>query len=76
MDRPAASSAARLIRRPLDSFSSDLDIALSETERFRYAFIAETFELMRRLMVCSSVNCVLVPVRGLPDDSSSGPAQG
>ncbi|GAT71520.1 hypothetical protein PS9374_07225 [Planomonospora sphaerica] len=35
MDRPAASSAARLIRKPLDSFSSDFDIAPSLTDRFR-----------------------------------------
>jgi hypothetical protein len=35
MERPAASSAARLIRKPLDSFSSDFDIWLSVTDRFR-----------------------------------------
>ena len=35
IDRPAASSAARLIRKPDDSFSSDLLIWLSVTDRFR-----------------------------------------
>jgi hypothetical protein len=35
MARPAASSAARLIRKPDDSFSSDLDICPSVTDRFR-----------------------------------------
>ena len=33
--RPAASSAARLMRKPLDSFSSDLDIWPCVTDRLR-----------------------------------------
>ena len=49
--RPAASSAARLIRKPLDSFSSDLAIWPSVTDRLRYAFIAAMFWLIRRLMM-------------------------
>src|SRR5438552_3841299 len=52
MLRPAASSAARLMRKPLDNFSSDFDMLLSLTDRFRYAFIAAMFWLMRRPMVC------------------------
>ena len=51
MDRPAASSAARLIRRPEDSFSSEPAMPLSVVDRLRYAFIAMMLELMRRLMV-------------------------
>jgi hypothetical protein len=39
------------MRNPLDSFSSDFDIALFVTDRLRYAFIASMFELMRRLIV-------------------------
>ena len=35
LTRPAASSAARLIRKPDDSFSSDLPRLPSVTERFR-----------------------------------------
>jgi hypothetical protein len=35
IERPAASSAARLMRKPLDSFSRDFDIWLSVTDRFR-----------------------------------------
>ena len=54
--RPAASSAARLIRKPLDSFSSDLDIWPCVTDRLRYEFKASMFWLMRRLMVIPSWN--------------------
>src|SRR4051794_1169603 len=50
IERPAASSAARLMRKPLDSFSRDFDIWLSVTDRFRYAFWAAMFWLMRRPM--------------------------
>ena len=35
MARPAASSAARLMRKPLDSFSSDFDMSFWVTDRFR-----------------------------------------
>jgi hypothetical protein len=35
MARPAASSAARLIRRPDDSFSIDFDSAVDVAWRFR-----------------------------------------
>src|SRR5688500_17891596 len=51
MLRPAASSAARLMRKPEDSFSSDLAMAPSVTERFRYAFMAAMFWLMRIPMI-------------------------
>ncbi len=40
--RPAASSAARLMRRPLESFSSDLDRSFCVADRLRYAFSADT----------------------------------
>ncbi len=43
MLRPAASSAARLMRKPEESFSRLLDIWLSVAERLRYAFIAAMF---------------------------------
>ena len=49
--RPAASSAARLMRKPLDSFSSDLDIWPCVTDRLRYELMASMFWLMRRLMM-------------------------
>ena len=48
MARPAASSAARLMRKPEDSFSSDLLIAPSLTDRLRYAFSAAMLLLRRR----------------------------
>ncbi len=50
---PAASSAARLMRKPLESFSSDLLSCPSVVVRFRYAFIAAMFWLIRRPMVSS-----------------------
>src|SRR3954453_11641993 len=61
MARPAASSAARLMRKPLDSFSSDLFIWPSETDRFRYEFIAAMFWLMRRPMMILLRDGVRVP---------------
>src|SRR3954453_7611581 len=65
--RPAASSAARLIRKPLDSFSNDLLICPSVTDRLRYEFCAAMFWLMRRPMTTSSVSDVPSrPLRG-PD---------
>src|SRR4028118_1027960 len=51
MARPAASSAARLMRKPLDSFSRLLESWLSVLDRLRYEFIAAMFWLMRRPMV-------------------------
>src|SRR3954465_10041197 len=51
MARPAASSAARLIRKPEESFSSDLLIWLSVTDRLRYEFIAAMLLLTDRPMV-------------------------
>ncbi|MOA27648.1 hypothetical protein D3C78_1485350 [compost metagenome] len=47
MLRPAASSAARLTRRPLDSFSSDLERARSVMPMFRWVLMAETLVLIR-----------------------------
>src|SRR2546423_3777049 len=51
IDRPAASSAARLIRSPEDSFSSEFFMALSVEDRLRYALTAAMLLLIRRLMV-------------------------
>src|SRR5687768_2269969 len=48
MARPAASSAARLIRKPEESFSSDLLIWPSVTDRLRYALSAAMLVLTRR----------------------------
>src|SRR6476620_2768780 len=45
---PAASSAARLMRKPDDRRSSDLLIALFVVERLRYAFIAAMLVLTLR----------------------------
>ena len=47
MPRPAASSAARLIRKPDDSFCIELATALFVSPRFRYAFRAEMLVLKR-----------------------------
>src|SRR4051794_4569937 len=51
MARPAASSAARLMRKPEESFSSDFCICPSVTERLRYALSAEMLLLTRRPIV-------------------------
>ncbi|CPU68074.1 Uncharacterised protein [Mycobacteroides abscessus] len=51
IDRPAASSAARLIRRPDDSFSSDLLWLFWVLVRFRYVLSAETFVLTLKPMM-------------------------
>src|SRR5262245_59327470 len=57
MTRPAASSAARLIRKPEESFSSDFDIAVSLTVRLRYELIAAMLVLiLRPILVGSSLN--------------------
>src|SRR5919112_5507314 len=65
MDRPAASSAARLMRNPLDSFSSDLLSWPSVTDRLRYEFCAAMFWLMRRPMMTLLRDGVrMAPVRG------------
>jgi hypothetical protein len=48
--RPAASSAARLIRRPDDSFSIDFDSAADVLTRLRCALNASTFVFTRRDM--------------------------
>src|SRR3954447_8159646 len=61
MAKPAASSAARLMRKPLESFSRDLPIWLSETYRVRYEFIAAMFWLMRRPMMILLRDRVRVP---------------
>src|SRR5215218_9821005 len=53
MARPAASSAARLMRKPEESFSSDLLIWPSVTDRLRYALSAAMLLLTRRPMVSS-----------------------
>src|SRR5512132_2391839 len=45
---PAASSAARLMRKPEESFSSDLLIWPSVTDRLRYALSAAMLLLTRR----------------------------
>src|SRR5256885_10775825 len=55
MDRPAASSAARLMRKPEESFSRLLDRLPCVSLRWRYAFIASTFWLMRRPIVSSLI---------------------
>ena len=46
--RPAASSAARLMRRPDDSFSIDFESAIDVAERLRCALNASTFVFTRR----------------------------
>ena len=51
MARPAASSPARLIRRPEESFSIDLLKAFVELARCRRVLIDDTFVLMRIPMV-------------------------
>src|SRR5215212_10402660 len=48
MARPAASSAARLMRKPEESFSRDLLIWPSVTDRLRYALSAAMLLLTRR----------------------------
>jgi hypothetical protein len=48
MARPAASSAARLIRRPEESFSIDFDSAVDVACRLRCALNASTFVFTRR----------------------------
>src|SRR5215213_9713355 len=59
MASPAASSAARLMRKPEDSFSRDLLIWPSVTDRLRYALSAAMLLLTRRPMV-------ILLGRGLP----------
>src|SRR4051794_14621103 len=59
MASPAASSAARLMRKPEESFSSDLLIWPSVTDRLRYALSAAMLLLTRRPMV-------ILLGRGLP----------
>ena len=56
--RPAASSAARLMRKPEESFSSDLLIWLSVTDRLRYEFSAAMLLLTVRPMGSSSLDGV------------------
>src|SRR3954466_14054192 len=51
MASPAASSAARLMRKPEESFSSDLLIWPSVTDRLRYALSAAMLLLTRRPIV-------------------------
>ncbi len=46
--RPAASSAARLMRSPEESFSIDLDSAIEVFWRLRWALNASTFVFTRR----------------------------
>jgi hypothetical protein len=47
MARPAASSAARLMRRPDESFSTDLPKAMAVIPRFRWALRASMLVLIR-----------------------------
>ncbi|MNS01489.1 hypothetical protein D3C72_327720 [compost metagenome] len=49
--KPAASSAAPLIRRPEDSRWSDFERAVSFMVSWRWAFMAPTLVLMRSPMV-------------------------
>jgi hypothetical protein len=51
MARPAASSAARLMRKPEESFSSDLFICPSVTDRLRYELSAAMLVLTTRPLV-------------------------
>src|SRR5439155_7530606 len=51
LTRPAASSAARLIRKPEDSFSRDFERADDVVFRLRYALYAAMFWLMRMTVV-------------------------
>ena len=55
------------MRKPLDSFSSDLDIWPWVTDRLRYELKASMFWLMRRPMIFPSwmLGHVLESVRGL-----------
>jgi hypothetical protein len=55
MARPAASSAARLMRKPLDSFSMLLFRLFSVPSNCRCALIAATLVLMRSAIVESSL---------------------
>jgi hypothetical protein len=56
MASPAASSAARLIRKPLESLSRDLLNALSVATRFRWALSAAMFWLILSPIFRSSLN--------------------
>src|ERR1700716_3186228 len=61
---PAASSAARLIRKPEDSFSRDFERAEDVVFRLRYALYAAMFWLIRMTVIppCSSrLGCVPTP---------------
>src|SRR6478609_7273251 len=49
--RPAASSAARLMRKPDDSFSSDLLRSFCVLDRLRYELTAAMFWLIERPMM-------------------------
>jgi hypothetical protein len=55
MARPAASSAARLIRKPLDNRSSDLFNRSIVRFNCRVAFRAGTLVFIRKPIVCSSL---------------------
>src|SRR5659263_146799 len=59
--RPAASSAARLMRKPDDSFSSDLARSFCVLDRLRYELVAAMFWLIERpmmeLLLDSGRNC-------------------
>ena len=58
MARPAASSAARFTRRPLDSFSNSPPSWRLVDDRFRCALSAATFVLICKDMLVSSTDAV------------------
>src|SRR3954469_11694570 len=66
IDSPDASSAALLIRRPLDSRSKAEACEAWFAARLLYALSAATLVLMRRLIVCLPKQSLLLPGVGLP----------
>src|SRR3954453_21781867 len=69
IDSPEASSAALLIRRPLDSRSNAEDCEAWFAARLLYAFSAATLVLMRRLIVCLPKQSPEMPARRATDPS-------
>src|SRR5262245_57230175 len=72
MPRPAASSAALLMRKPEDSFSIDFASLLDVRERFRCALCASRLLLMRRPIVGPSL-CGHGVGECVPEDADVGP---
>src|ERR671928_1188097 len=60
LTRPAASSDARLMRNPEDSFSRDFDSPVPDDSRLRYALNAATFWLMRKAILPTSLLALLL----------------